>query len=198
MMFKKRDVEMTDITNRLYEKNVVEDTASRQVNTILKGSKLTGDIHVSFDLVLSGEVEGNITSEKDSNVSIKGICKGNIKTEEGNVDIQGELSKGDVISGGDVRINGKFNGGKIEAGGRIFINGEFNGSLRGKEVEVGPNSRGKGEIVYREFISISKGAKVEVQINHAQEAVKVQKKTGEMKVVNLDIPEKDVGKATLH
>jgi hypothetical protein len=53
---------------------------SGNVNTILKGSKLSGDIHVTCDLELSGDVEGNITSEQDSNIVIKGTCKGNIKT----------------------------------------------------------------------------------------------------------------------
>jgi cytoskeletal protein CcmA (bactofilin family) len=150
------------------------------VNKILKGSKLLGDINVTCDLELSGDVEGNITSMEGSNILIKGHCKGNIETKEGSVDIDGELSSGSITAGKDVKITGKFNGGEVLAGGKIIINGEFNGKLEGNEIEIGPNSIGKGEIFYKENISISKGAKVEVQISQSREAlreVKVPTKT---------------------
>ncbi len=146
---------------------------SSSVNKILKGSKLTGDINVTCDLELSGDVEGNITSLKNSNILIKGFCKGNIDTKEGNVDIEGELSGGNITAGKDVKISGKFNGGEVKAGGKIFIDGEFNGKLEGNDIEIGANSRGKGEIFYKEFISISRGAKVDVQISQTKEALKV-------------------------
>jgi len=73
---------------------------TQKLNTLLKGSRLTGDITVSCDMELSGEVEGNITCEQNANIVIKGICKGSIKTEEGNVTIEGEINSGDIISGG--------------------------------------------------------------------------------------------------
>ena len=142
------------------------------VNKILKGSKLTGDINVTCDLELSGEVEGNITSMQESNILIKGICKGNIETKEGSVDIEGELHGGNITAGKDVKISGKFNGGEVKAVGKIFIDGEFNGKLEGNDIEIGANSKGKGEIFYKEYISISKGAKVEVQISQIREALK--------------------------
>jgi len=150
------------------------------VNKILKGSKLLGDINITCDLELSGDVEGNITSTQGSYILIKGICKGNIDTKEGSVDIEGELSSGNIMAGKDVKITGKFNGGEVQAGGKIFIDGEFNGKLEGNEIEIGPNSVGKGEIFYKEFISISKGAKIEVKISQSREAlreVKVPTKT---------------------
>jgi cytoskeletal protein CcmA (bactofilin family) len=121
---------------------------------------------------LSGDVEGNITSMQNSNIIIKGVCKGNIETKEGSVDIEGELSGGNITAGKDVKISGKFNGGQIRAGGKIFVDGEFNGKLEGNDIEIGANSSGKGEIFYKEYISISKGAKVDVQISQAKEALK--------------------------
>jgi cytoskeletal protein CcmA (bactofilin family) len=145
---------------------------SSSVNKILKGSKLLGDINVTCDLELSGDVEGNITSIQGSNILIKGVCKGNIETKEGSVDIEGELSSGNITAGKDVKITGKFNGGEVQAAGKIFIDGEFNGKLEGKEIEIGPNSVGKGEIFYKEYISISKGAKLEVQISQSREALR--------------------------
>jgi len=142
------------------------------VNKILKGSKLLGDINVTCDLELSGDVEGNITSLQGSNILIKGNCKGNIETKEGSVDIEGELSSGNITAGKDVKITGKFNGGEVQAVGKIFIDGEFNGKLAGNEIEIGPNSVGKGEIFYKEYISISKGAKVDAKISQKREALR--------------------------
>ena len=163
---------------------------SSNVNKILKGSKLIGDINVTCDLELNGDVEGNITSLQDSNIMLKGVCKGNIEAKEGSVDIEGELRSGNIIAGKDVKISGKFNGGEVKAVGKIFVDGEFNGKLEGNDIEIGANSRGKGEIFYKEYISISKGAKVDVQISQTKEALKEIKtppktKTADTKPVKL-------------
>ncbi len=179
------------------EKDRAKDGGRQKMNTILKGSKLLGDINISFDLELSGEVEGNINSEKDSNIVITGICKGNVQTKEGNVNIEGELINGNIYAGGDVIIPGKFDGGNVKAQGKIFVNGEFNGKLEANEIEVGPNSHGKGELLYKDSISISKGAKVELQINQIQEKPYVEKpyvekKSAEMKVVSIEPAKKEV------
>ncbi len=165
------------------------------VNKILKGSKLLGDINITCDLELSGDVEGNITSTKGSNILIKGLCKGNIETKEGSVVIEGELSSGNITAGKDVKITGKFNGGEVQAVGKIFIDGEFNGKLEGNEIEIGPNSVGKGEIFYKENISISKGAKVDVQISQSREALRelqipAKTKLGDTKPVKKSVAEK--------
>jgi len=190
-MFNKRSsyeekIKTTSIGNKEYEKNeLTEDVPkdipmrpsgtavkSSSVNRILKGSKLTGDINVTSDLELSGDVDGNITSMGNSNILIKGACKGNIETKEGSVDIEGELSGGNITAGKDVKISGKFNGGEVKALGKIFVDGEFNGKLEGNDIEIGANSSGKGEIFYKEYISISRGAKVEVQISQIKEALR--------------------------
>ena len=145
---------------------------SANVNKILKGSKLLGDINITCDLEMSGDVDGNITSMQNSNILIKGICKGNIETKEGSVDIEGELRGGNITAGKDVKITGKFNGGEVKAVGKIFVDGEFNGKLEGNDIEIGANSRGKGVIIYKEYISISRGARVNVQISQTKEALK--------------------------
>jgi len=160
----------------------------KKINTLLKGSKLIGDIIISCDLELSGEVEGNITSEQDSNITIKGICKGDIKTKEGHVIIEGELNNGDIIAGGDVKITGKFNGRRIKARRKIYIDGEFNGEIEGSEIEIGPNARGKGGLFYKEYLSVSRGAKIEGQISQVQEQIRVIKKSSDAKVVNIEFP----------
>ncbi len=157
-----------DVTDRMSGTAV----RSSNVNKILKGSRLIGDINVTCDLELSGDVEGNITSMQNSNILIKGVCNGNIETKEGSVDIEGELSGGNITAGKDVKISGKFNGGEVKAEGKIFVDGEFNGKLEGSDVEIGANASGKGEIFYKEFISISRGAKVEVQISQTKEALR--------------------------
>lgn len=156
-------------------------TAADQSNTLLKGSKLIGDIIVTCDLELSGEIQGNITSEKNSNIVIRGICRGNIETKEGSVEIDGELKGGNINAGGNVVIAGKFSGGQIKAKGKIQINGEFDGKLEADEIEIGPDSRGKGELVYRESISVAKGAVIEAQISQGQKELKLVKPAQEKK-----------------
>ena len=135
-MFNKRSsyeekIKTTSSENKEYEKNELKEDVpvrpsatavrSSSVNKILKGSKLVGDINITSDLELSGDVEGNITSMQDSNILIKGVCKGNIETKEGSVDIEGELRGGNITAGKDVKISGKFNGGEVKAGGKRFI-----------------------------------------------------------------------------
>ena len=174
------------------------------VNTILKGSKLTGNINVTCDLELSGDVEGNIISEQNSNITIKGTCKGNIQTKGGNVMIEGELRDGNINAGGDVRVSGDFNGGEVKAKGKIYVNGGFNGRLEANEIEIGSNAHGKGELFYKETISIAKGAKIEAQISQTQQELKLvqeapEKKQEPMKAVEKEIKEvkevKEISKA---
>ncbi len=168
---------------------------SSSVNKILKGSKLIGDINVTCDLELSGDVEGNIASLQKSNILIKGACKGNIETKEGSVVIEGELNDGNITAGKDVKISGKFNGGEVKAKGKIFVDGEFSGKLEGNDIEIGANSSGKGEIFYKEYISISRGANIDVQISQTKEALKEVKappitKAADTRHVNQSVEEK--------
>jgi cytoskeletal protein CcmA (bactofilin family) len=166
--------------------NSVENIDKHKTNSILKGSKLTGDILISYDLQLDGDVEGKITAEQQSNVVIKGNCRGSINVKEGNVDIEGQMSDGDIIAGGNVSVTGTFNGGKIEAKGKISVNGKFNGTLNGREIEIGPDAEGTGDLFYRESISIAKGASVEIQIKKTGELQKKPKELADAEVVNIE------------
>lgn len=174
------DVE-TQVTSEKKVHGIKPATAPKVANTILKGSKLIGDINITSDLELSGDVEGSITSIKDSNIILKGTCKGNIETKEGSVYIEGSLEGGSIVAGNEVSITGKFNGTGIKAINRIYVNGEFNGRLEANEIEIGPKAVGKGELHYRELISIAKGARVNVQIGQSQPELKVVDKSHEKK-----------------
>ena len=139
-------------------------TAEQGMNTIYKGSKITGNIAVSQDLQMNGDLEGNISAENNASIFIRGTCKGNIDAKGGSVEVEGEMNGGNISAGGYVKVTGKFFGGKIQAKDRIHINGEFTGSLESNEVELGAAARGKGEILYKETLSIQKGAKVEGKV----------------------------------
>jgi len=161
----------------------------KRTNTILKGSKLKGDINVTSDLELSGDVEGNIRSLQDSNIVLKGNCKGNIETKDGSVNIEGTLEGGNISAGKEVRITGKFKGGEVKAKNKIYVDGEFNGRLEANEIEIGSNASGDGELHYKEFISIARGAKVNVQIGKSQPEPKMIDKSQEKKTPEIT-PEK--------
>jgi len=141
---------------------------------------------------LSGDVEGNITAREDSNIVIKGSCKGNISTRRGDVDIRGDLQSGNITTEGNVSISGKFTGGEVKAGGKIYVNCEFTGRLEGNDVEIGAHAHIKGELFYKEFITISRGAKVEVHLCRIQEESKGENKTPEKNVVHMKPPVKEL------
>jgi len=161
-----------DVPEHIPTRSFGSAARSTNINQILKGSKLLGDINVTCDLEVSGDVDGNITSLQQSNILIKGRCKGNIETKEGSVSIEGELQGGDITAGKDVKISGKFNGGEVKAGGKIFVDGKFSGKLDGNDIEIGANFTGTGEVFYRESISIARGAKVDLKISQTKESLK--------------------------
>ncbi|UCE72695.1 MAG: polymer-forming cytoskeletal protein [Nitrospiraceae bacterium] len=204
-MLKKWVSEKTNVHADSFEKNSPKDnsnmiapampdkrTSEKKVNHILKGSKVTGDINVTCDLVLSGDVEGNITALEDSNIVIKGSCKGNIATRRGDIDIRGELQSGKISTEGNVSISGKFTGGDVKAGGQIYVNCEFTGRLEGNEIEIGPHANIRGELFYREFITVSRGAKIEVHLCRKENDSKGEKKTLEKKIVDMKLPVKEL------
>src|SRR5512135_3077518 len=156
---------------KVSEKNTLASTVKtteQGINAICKGSKITGNMVVSQDMKIYGDLEGNITAENNASIFIKGTCKGNIYAKGGSVDIEGEMSGGNISAGGYVKVTGKFLGGKIQAKDRIHINGEFTGSLESNEVELGSAARGKGEILYKETLCIQKGAKVEGKVTRVE------------------------------
>lgn len=156
---------------KVAEKNIVASTVNtveQGINTIFKGSKVTGNMVVSQDLQMNGDLEGNITAENNASIFIKGIYKGNIDAKGGSVEIEGEMSGGNISAGGYVKVTGKFLGGKIQAKDKIHINGEFMGSLESNEVELGAAARGKGEILYKETLCIQKGAQMEGKVTRAE------------------------------
>jgi cytoskeletal protein CcmA (bactofilin family) len=156
---------------KVAEKNIVASavkTVEPSMNAICKGNKVTGNLLVSQDLQMNGDIEGNITAENNANIFVKGSCKGNIDAKGGSVEIEGEMSGGNISAGGSVNITGKFLGGRIQAKDKIHINGEFTGSLESNEVELGAAARGKGEILYKETLCIQKGARIEGKVTRAE------------------------------
>jgi len=143
------------------------------MNSLLKGSRLNGDVIINCDLELSGDAVGNIYSKDDSSVFIKGTCRGNIETLKGNVGIEGELLEGNIKAGGDVSITGKFSGGTVKAGGKCYINGEFSGSVEAHEIEIGPLGIVDGNLSFQETISIGRGAKVQGSLVRLEPAAPV-------------------------
>ena len=156
---------------KVAEKNIVASavkTDEQGINAICKGSKVTGNMFVSQDMQMDGDLEGNITAENNASIFIKGTCKGNIDAKGGSVEIEGEMSGGNISAGGYVKVTGKFLGGKIQAKDKIHINGEFTGSLESNDVELGAAARGKGEILYKETLCIQKGAKMEGKVTRVE------------------------------
>ena len=192
-MFKRRDPSIEDSDLSDVQTREAKNLSGKASNTILKGNKLIGNINVTCDLELSGDIEGNIISKQDSNIIIKGNCSGDIETKGGKVNIEGSILRGNINAGSDVRITGKFNGGEIVSEGKIYINGEFSGKLEGKEIEIGPDANGKGELLYRETISIARGARIEGQIHQAQQELVLLKSPPKEKIIEKEDVKKEIG-----
>ena len=192
-MFKRRDPSIEDSDLSDVQTREVKDLPGKTSNTILKGNKLIGNINVTCDLELSGDIEGNIISKQDSNIIIKGNCSGDIETKGGKVNIEGSMLRGNINAGSDVRITGKFNGGEIVSDGKIYINGEFSGKLEGKEIEIGPDANGKGELLYRETISIARGSRIDGQIHQAQQELVLLKSPPKEKIIEEEDVKKEIG-----
>ncbi len=192
-MFKKRDTSVEDEGIGDVQTSKPKELIGKASNTILKGNKLIGDINVTCDLELNGDIEGNIISKTDSNIVIKGSCSGDIETKGGKVDLEGSMLRGNISAGSDVRITGTFNGNEIVSEGTIYINGEFTGKLEGKEIEIGPDAKGKGELFYRESISIARGAAIEGQVSQAQQELVLLKSPPVEKKIEQEDGKKEIG-----
>lgn len=176
--------------------NAVRPESQAARNVILRGSSLIGDITVTQDLEISGTVEGNVVSDRKCDIVIRGTCRGNITSKEGNVEVEGEMRGGDILAGGSVSISGKFLGGRVEAGDRIFLNGEFSGTLLANDIELGPDTHGQGELYFRDYISIQKGADVEVQIHRIKNSREVTGEPPSAHVIDLDLSLRRKGEAS--
>jgi len=133
-------------------------------NFLVQGSRLIGNVTVSSDLEISGEVQGNITAKETASICLKGACKGSIETAGGDVVLEGDLTEGNIKAGRDVSITGSFKGSSVSAQGKAYIDGEFTGTLKAKDVEVGPHARIQGEIHYSGLFSVEKGAVIGCQL----------------------------------
>lgn len=141
----------------------------KKPNFLVQGSRLIGNVTVSSDLEISGEVQGNITAKESASICVKGTCKGSIETQQGDVILEGSLSEGNIKSGGDVTILGCFRGESVHAEGKASINGDFHGVLHAREVEIGPQAKIRGEIHYMDSFSVEKGAAIGCQLIHLNE-----------------------------
>ena len=192
-MFNKRESSSEDPGLNEDRISEVKKHTGKASNTILKGNKLMGDINITCDLELSGDIKGNIISKTDSDIIIKGSCSGDIETKGGRVDIEGSMLQGNINAGSDVRITGKFNGGEIVSEGNIYINGEFTGKLEGKEIEIGPHAKGNGDLLYRENLSIARGAIIEGKICQVQQELVLLKSPPTQNNIEKEAVKKEIG-----
>ncbi|KPK36421.1 MAG: hypothetical protein AMK70_02295 [Nitrospira bacterium SG8_35_1] len=121
---------------------------------------------------------------------------GNIATPRGTIDIRGELQSGKISTEGNVSLSGEFVEGEVKAGGKINVNCEFTGRLEGNEIEIGPYANVRGEIFYKEFIAISRDAKVAVHLCRIDRDCKRENKTQATKAVETKRPMKVMSAVT--
>jgi len=133
--------------------------------------------------------QGISSRARSTAIGIQGTCNGSVQTKKGNIIVAGQLHNGNIISGGSVTVTGSFKGGEIKAKDKIYIDGSFEGKLESNEIEVGPQTEGKGEIIYGEFISIARGAKIEAKVIHGKKRIDSEKRSSNGKIVAMPPPQ---------
>lgn len=147
---------------RYEQPQVIEDI---EPTIISKGTKITGTIEVPGDLIVQGEVEGDITCH--SRLSVNGVVDGSINTAD--LDLHDAIIEGDVVCNGNFRlsetasVNGDCKATNLVCGGRIRGNVEVieSAAFEEKAALVGDLSAGD--------IEIQKGAVLQGKVDIRQD-----------------------------
>lgn len=141
--------------------------------SIPAGSVITGNMTFKSDLVIEGEVDGDITCEKAVVVGNHAKIKGNIKAESLVINesvVNGDINVTKTVNiGKDSKITGNINTGTIE------LDSEIVGTIKATEaVKLLGGANVKGDIT-TPLISISSGAVVSGMFNVGVETKKDKK-----------------------
>lgn len=160
-----RQRNMNEGYERRFEPQLQQQQETFEPTIIGKGTKITGTVEVSGDLIIQGEVEGDITCQ--NRISVTGIVDGNINTCDINLD--NALVTGDISCTGDLHLSetatvtGNCEAMNVTCGGRIKgdVNAAESAAFEEKAALVGNLSA--------RDIEIQKGAVLQGSVNIRQD-----------------------------
>jgi len=148
---------------RRYDAQMAQETLEPTV--IGKGARIVGTVEVAGDLVIQGEVQGDITCQ--NKIKINGVVDGNITTCD--VDLDNAIVTGDINCTGDLHLSvtatvaGNCEAMNVVCGGRIKgdVNAAESATFEDKAALV-------GNLTARD-IEIQKGAVLQGSVNIRQD-----------------------------
>ncbi len=148
---------------RRYDAQMAQETLEPTV--IGKGARIVGTVEVAGDLVIQGEVQGDITCQ--NKIKITGVVDGNITTCD--VDLDNAIVTGDINCTGDLHLSvtatvaGNCEAMNVVCGGRIKgdVNAAESATFEDKAALV-------GNLTARD-IEIQKGAVLQGSVNIRQD-----------------------------
>lgn len=155
----------TVVNERRYEPQYTQQPESFEPTIIGKGARITGTIEVAGDLLVQGEIQGDITCQ--NKISVTGIVEGNITTCD--IDLDNAIVTGDVNCTGDLHLSetatvtGNCEAMNVVCGGRIKgdVNVAESATFEEKAALVGNLSA--------RDIEIQKGAVLQGSVNIRQD-----------------------------
>lgn len=158
---------MRNVVNdqRRYDPQMTQQQEAFEPTIIGKGARITGTVEVAGDLVVQGEVQGDITCQ--NKISVTGVVDGNITTCD--VDLDNAIVTGDINCTGDLHlsetatVSGNCEAMNVVCGGRIKgdVNAAESATFEEKAALV-------GNLTARD-IEIQKGAVLQGSVNIRQD-----------------------------
>lgn len=153
------------VNDRRYEPQYTQQPETYEPTIIGKGACITGTVEVAGNLVIQGQVQGDITCQ--NKVSVTGVVDGNITTCD--VDLDNAIVTGDVNCTGDMHlsetatVSGNCEAMNVICGGRIKgdVNAAESATFEEKAALVGNLSA--------RDIEIRKGAILQGSVNIRQD-----------------------------
>lgn len=150
---------------RRYDPQLTQQQEAFEPTIVGKGARITGTIEVAGDLVIQGEVQGDITCQ--NKISVTGVIDGNITTCD--IDLDNAIITGDINCTGDLHlsetatVSGNCEAMNVVCGGRIKgdVNAAESATFEEKAALVGNLSA--------RDIEIQKGAVLQGSVNIRQD-----------------------------
>lgn len=165
--YQSQNERMRNVVNdreRRYDPQLTQQEAF-EPTIIGKGARITGTVEVAGDLIIQGEVQGDITCQ--NKISVTGVIDGNITTCD--IDLDNAIITGDINCTGDLHlsetatVSGNCEAMNVVCGGRIKgdVNAAESATFEEKAALVGNLSA--------RDIEIQKGAVLQGSVNIRQD-----------------------------
>lgn len=163
---RERNKRVVNDKDRRYETTIMKQQETFEPTVIGKGAYITGTLEVAGDLVMQGDMQGDISCQ--SKITATGTVQGNIMSVD--IELDNALINGDVACSGDMElnetatINGNCEainlvcGGKIQGDINMMESATFleksalSGNLSAQDIEIHKGAVIQGNVTVRQDV----------------------------------------------